>query len=143
MFWMSANIKPKFCVFHHKKIFNRGVGKCIRGAVPTMPPHKTIRKQEIQVGITSYTGNKLVLRPPTHKHNCGLHDVSHQHHPQLRLSARWPVLESVPAFLLLYSRQGNRIWLAPWHVVFRQFLVETRKWVKRRRIMSRSTTSPR
>ena len=27
---------------HHKKIFNHGVGKYVRGVVPTMPPRKTM-----------------------------------------------------------------------------------------------------
>ena len=41
-FWMRANMKSMFGAVHHKKIFNQGVGKCVLGVVPTMPPHKTM-----------------------------------------------------------------------------------------------------
>ena len=34
--------KSMFCAVHHKKIFIHGVGKSVRGVVPTMPPGKTV-----------------------------------------------------------------------------------------------------
>ena len=34
--------KSMFCALHHKKICNHGVGKYVRGVVPTMPPRKTM-----------------------------------------------------------------------------------------------------